>query len=191
MSGRLARLRALSRAALWWEAAWLALWPVLGLLGAFLLAALLGLPALLPPWLHLALLLALVAGLAWLGRRAWRGLPTPDAALADRRLERDSGLAHRPLAVLTDQPSRRRPCGAALWAAHRARWWRGSGDCAWGCRGRDWRGATRGPCARRWCWDASWRWWWRGATRRRCSSAPPGPPSPPRRRRCCRGWKPG
>ncbi|HZH45338.1 MAG TPA: DUF4175 family protein, partial [Roseococcus sp.] len=95
MEGRLARLRALSRAALWWEAAWLALWPVLGLLGAFLLAALLGLPALLPPWLHVTLLLGFVAGLAWLGRRAWRGLARPDAAGADRRLEQQSGLAHR------------------------------------------------------------------------------------------------
>lgn len=122
MTGRLARLRALSRAALWWEGAWVALWPVLGLLGGFVLVALLGLPARLPAWGHLALLLLFAGGLFWLLRRARGGLLAPDAARADRRLEMNSGLAHRPLAALADRPATADdPAGAALWAAHRKR----------------------------------------------------------------------
>ena len=121
LPGRLARRRRLARLALWWEAAWPALWPVLGVAGVFLVVALLGLPLLLPPWLHLLVLAGFAAALAWAGRRAALGLRLPGPAAAERRLERDSGLPHRPIATLGDRPTGDDPVALALWAAHRRR----------------------------------------------------------------------
>jgi len=117
----LRRKRALAWAALWWEAFWPAAWPVLGVLGAFAVFALLGLPALMPAWLHLAVLLGLLTALAWAGRLGWRRFRLPDAAATDRRLERATGLAHRPLAALQDRPATSDPAGLALWNAHQGR----------------------------------------------------------------------
>jgi uncharacterized protein (TIGR02302 family) len=57
--------------------------------------------------------------------RGLRGIAAPDDKAADRRLEVASGLAHRPLAVLTDRPSRGRlgpdAASVALWQVHAAR----------------------------------------------------------------------
>ncbi|HYZ30663.1 MAG TPA: DUF4175 family protein, partial [Crenalkalicoccus sp.] len=81
----LARRRLLARLALGWEGAWPRLWPVLGVLGLFLLLALLDLPPRLPgPW-HLALLLAFAAAIGWLGWRGFRGWRLPGEAAAERR----------------------------------------------------------------------------------------------------------
>jgi uncharacterized protein (TIGR02302 family) len=94
-----------------------------GLIGLFLLASWLGLFRLLSPWLHLILLVlaagALVAAF-WYHLRQFR-LPRRDDAV--RRLERDSGLAHRPLTHLTDQASDlgADPAQRLLWAQYRAR----------------------------------------------------------------------
>ena len=112
----LRRRRRQARLVLLFERVWPAIWPPLGIIGLFLCVALLAIPALLNPWLHVAMLagfaLALLASLG-LGLRR---LMLPRIADADRRLERASGLAHRPLAVLTDQPAL--PGGEGLWAAH-------------------------------------------------------------------------
>ncbi len=98
------------------ESAWPALWPPLGLAGAFLVAALLGLPPMLPPALHAALLGALTVAELGLLVRAVRRIRAPGQAELDRRLERASGLSHRPLAALADRPA---SAGAdALWVAH-------------------------------------------------------------------------
>jgi uncharacterized protein (TIGR02302 family) len=115
----LRRWRGVARAVLLFERVWPALWPSLGLLGLFVCAALLNLPQLLPGWLHLLLLIAI--GLAAIGLAAWRlrSLHLPRAAAADRRLERDSGLRHRPLTVLTDRAATAGDPG--LWQAHLAR----------------------------------------------------------------------
>jgi len=115
------RKRALARAALWWEAAWPALGPLLGVVGIFLVFALLGLPARLPGWLHALVLLGFVVALVPALRHALRGLGAPAAAAADRRLEAASGLRHRPLAALQDRPATETPEGGALWAAHQTR----------------------------------------------------------------------
>ncbi|WP_051212227.1 TIGR02302 family protein [Rubritepida flocculans] len=117
----LARKRALARAALWWEAAWPAAWPALGVLGAFLVFALLGLPALLPGWAHLLALAGFAAALLAALREGARGFRRPQPGAVDRRLERASGLAHRPLAALQDAPATKDPAGLALWRAHQAR----------------------------------------------------------------------
>ncbi len=116
----LRRKRQAARALLLFERAWPALWPALGVFGGFVCAALLALPQRLPPGLHLALLAAVLAAIAALAWRGLRRLASPDTQAADRRLERDSGLAHRPLAALADHPA---PGSGdvALWEAHLAR----------------------------------------------------------------------
>jgi len=113
----------LARVALFWERLWPALLPPALLFGLFLTLALLDLLPLLGPWLHTAALLAFAAGFLWLLRRALRGLALPDEQAARRRLERDSGLRHRPLAALEDQPAGddSDPLLAAYWRLHRAR----------------------------------------------------------------------
>ncbi len=113
-----ARLMA-ARAVLWAEALGIALWPVAALLGGFAGLALLGVVAPLPWPVHIAVLLAVLAGLAVLLRRAAPAFRAPGPAAAERRLERDSGLRHRPFATLRDRPVD--DAGSPLWALHQAR----------------------------------------------------------------------
>jgi uncharacterized protein (TIGR02302 family) len=118
----LARRVFLSRAALAWERLWPALWPMLCTAGVFTVVALFDLPSLLPGLVHTALLAGFA--LAFVGAAIWglRTLVWPDPAAAQRRLELNSGLAHRPLAALTDRPSAPLdPAAATLWEAHRRR----------------------------------------------------------------------
>ena len=121
LATRLARRTRLARLALWWEAAWPALWPPLGVIGLFLVLGLGGLPLVLPGLVHLLLLTGFAAALAWTLRHAWRRLAPPGAGAAQRRLERDSGLDHRPIATLADRPVGEDPVALALWEAHRRR----------------------------------------------------------------------
>src|ERR1700716_3360020 len=103
------RLR-LAGLAILWERIWPALWPVTGLSGLFLVLALADFFRRLPGWVPPAL------PPAWPWRR-------PGVAAARRRLERPSGLAHRPLTALADRLAGdgNDPQAAALWAAHRTR----------------------------------------------------------------------
>ena len=117
----LTRKRALARAALWFEQLWPAAWPPLGVLGAFAVLALLDVPAHLPPALRLAIPVVVVLVAAGLFARRLRRIVQPGADRVDRRLERDSGLRHRPLAALQDQPAMVSPEGANLWALHQQR----------------------------------------------------------------------
>ncbi|MDW8313407.1 MAG: DUF4175 family protein [Rhodovarius sp.] len=118
---RLSRRRRLARLVLLWERLWPSLWPVLGVSGLFLLLALLGLPALLPPWLHVTVLAAFALALAAVLHRALREWRLPTAAEAERRLELASGLAHQPLAALRDRPAGSDAVAAALWRVHQMR----------------------------------------------------------------------
>jgi len=113
--------RLLARLILWFERLLPALLPAARVAGVFLCIALLDLPAMLPWWAHAALLAATVAAIVVLLWRGLRHLNPPDATAADRRLERDSGLSHRPLAALTDRPAIDDPTSIALWRAHVAR----------------------------------------------------------------------
>ena len=93
--------RRLARVVLWLERLLPALLPAARVAGVFLCAALLDLPPLLPWWGHAWVLVATGAAIVVL---LWRGIARivpPDAIAADRRLERDSGLSHRPLAALS------------------------------------------------------------------------------------------
>jgi uncharacterized protein (TIGR02302 family) len=115
----LRRQRLLARLVLLFERVWPALWPPLGLLGAWLCLALLDLPRRLPPAAHLLLLAGLGVAVLGLLARGLRTVKAPCLAEADRRLERASGLRHRPLAVLFDHPVM--PGAEALWQVHVAR----------------------------------------------------------------------
>ncbi|MBV8089556.1 MAG: DUF4175 family protein, partial [Alphaproteobacteria bacterium] len=112
----------LARAALLWERVWPACWPALAVLGSFIVLSLFDLLPLLPGLLHAAVLLGFgVAFLATVAMAA-RCLIVPDRSAARRRIERASGLAHRPLQALADRPSGALdPQGARLWQAHRRR----------------------------------------------------------------------
>jgi uncharacterized protein (TIGR02302 family) len=106
---------------LWTERLGAAAWSGLALLAAIIGFALLGLPSLLPVWLHVILLgAALVAVLALFVRGA-AGLRAPGRIEAERRLERDSGLRHHPFAVLRDRPAGTSQADLALWQLHTAR----------------------------------------------------------------------
>lgn len=117
----LRRKRAAARLVIVFERLWPALWPPLGVIGLYVAFALLDLPALLAPWpraILFALMLAASLGLGWRGLRQMR---IPGTAEADRRLERDTGLRHRPLAALQDRPALGGPGSDALWHAHLTR----------------------------------------------------------------------
>jgi uncharacterized protein (TIGR02302 family) len=115
----------LARAALLWERVWPAAWPALCVVASFAVVALFDLLPLLPEWAHAAVLgafvLAFVAAVA-VGARSAGIAGWPDRLAARRRIERASGLAHRPLAALADRPSAPLDAGGArLWAAHQQR----------------------------------------------------------------------
>lgn len=116
-------LLALARGAVAWESIWPALWPLFAVVGLFVAVALSGLLPALSGWLHsLALAVFAVALLAALVHAA-RRISLPDERAGKRRLERDSGLDHRPLTALDD----RMATGSgdaqarALWRAHQRR----------------------------------------------------------------------
>ncbi len=116
------RLR-LAGLAILWERIWPALWPAIGLVGLFLVLALADLFRAVPGWLHAVVLAIFAAGvIAALGRAAWR-IRLPGIVAARRRLERASGLAHRPLTALADRLANGSsdPAAAALWQTHLAR----------------------------------------------------------------------
>jgi uncharacterized protein (TIGR02302 family) len=117
----LARRRRLARLALAWEAIWPAIWPALGVLGVFITLALLGLPLLLPGWARALLAGGFLLGVAAALWQGLRGFRWPGDDPADRRLERDSALPHRPLAALGDRPANDDPVALAVWAVHRDR----------------------------------------------------------------------
>ena len=119
----LARRLVLARAALVWESLWPAFWPLLGICGLFLALALFDLLPLLPGWLHAGALAAFGAALLAALWHLIRNLSWPPVEAARRRLERDSGLPHRPLEALDDKlvAGRNDRGASALWQAHRQR----------------------------------------------------------------------
>ena len=108
--------------ALWWERLWPPLAPLFGLAALFLVLALFDLPRRLPGWIHVALL-ALFALAAIASLLPLRGFRSPRMALARRRIERASGLDHRPLTAIDDRIASGGddPDSVALWQEHRRR----------------------------------------------------------------------
>ncbi len=99
------------------------MWPPVGIAGAFVALALLDVFALVPGWLHALAILAFAGVFARAAWRAGRALRWPSSAQATRRLERDSGLAHRPLTTIDDRPAlgANDPAAERLWQIHMAR----------------------------------------------------------------------
>ena len=91
--------------------------------GLFLAVALFDLLPLLPGWLHAALLIGFAAAFVAAAWHGARGLRWPSADAACRRLERDSGVAHRPLAALDDEIASggNDEASVGLWLEHRRR----------------------------------------------------------------------
>src|SRR5260370_13877712 len=91
--------------ALLWERVWPRCWPALAALGAFLVLGLFDVLPSLPGLLHAAILIGLGAVFAIGLAAAFGKAAIPDAFAARRRIEQASGLQHRPLQSLADQPS--------------------------------------------------------------------------------------
>jgi uncharacterized protein (TIGR02302 family) len=119
----LERRLGLARLALLWERLVPAVGPAAAVAGLFLALALFDLPARLPGFLHAALLAAFAALFVAALVVGLRHLRLPDREAARRRLETQSGLAHRPLAALEDKLAggSADPSTEALWQLHRAR----------------------------------------------------------------------
>ncbi len=96
------RLR-LARSALLWEQLWPALWPPLFVAGLFALLALFDLLPLLPGLAHGFVLGGFAGAFLYLLYRGISHMKSPDAVAARRRIERETGLSHRPLTALRDQ----------------------------------------------------------------------------------------
>lgn len=113
----------LARLALLWEHAWPALWPALGIGGAFAALALFDVLPGLPAWLHGLILAAFAGAFGYALWRAGRALRLPGESPARRRIETVSGYVHRPLTLARDDIAGGRddPETRALWALHRRR----------------------------------------------------------------------
>ena len=122
MDAKFARKVLASRWALLFERLWPRLWLILGLAGLFLLVSLLGLWQLLPNSVHAGVLAAFgVAALAALVYAARVSFPSRDEGI--RRIERVSGVPHRPASSYEDTITANAadPRTSAIWQAHRAR----------------------------------------------------------------------
>jgi uncharacterized protein (TIGR02302 family) len=97
-----ARYIALSRAALLWERVWPALWPASGIAGLFIAAALFDLLSVLPWALHALILSGAVTAIGLALYFGLRDLKVPGWSDGARRLEQDSGFAHRPISEADD-----------------------------------------------------------------------------------------
>ncbi len=116
-------LLALARLTLLWEAVAPRLLPILAVVAVFVAVALADVLPALPGWLHALALFGFAAGLAIVARRAWRGMRPITRDAARHRLERDSGLEHRPLTAIEDAlATGGEDAGTrAMWQAHVAR----------------------------------------------------------------------
>jgi uncharacterized protein (TIGR02302 family) len=111
-----------SRITLYFERLWPRLWLILGVAGLFLLVSLLNVWAHLPQPAHIALLAGFaVAALAAVIYAARVNYPGREEAV--RRLERASGIPHRPASSYEDTitANAEDPRTSAIWQAHRAR----------------------------------------------------------------------
>ncbi len=117
---RLAQALQHARWSIGWERAWPSLAGALSVIGLFLVASWAGLWLVLSPiprTIGLALfVIALIAALYPFLRFRW---PTREEGLA--RLDRGSGIRHRPATALTDTLSSQDPLARALWLAQRER----------------------------------------------------------------------
>jgi len=118
-----------ARWAVLWERFWPSFWPATVVAAIFLILALFDLLPLLPGWVHLIILAAFAVALAYAVGRFWPTLRLPARSAGIRRIERESGLAHRPLTALADAlaTSATDPAASLLWERYRRQVSRGLG----------------------------------------------------------------
>jgi uncharacterized protein (TIGR02302 family) len=119
---RLERLSAQARLVLIFEKIWPLATAALCLMGLFLTLSFLGLWLEAPRWGRITGVSLFALAFAWLGFNLWR-LSWPKRADELARLDRDSGVAHRPATALTDHLANEGtdPATRALWELHRKR----------------------------------------------------------------------
>jgi uncharacterized protein (TIGR02302 family) len=111
-----------ARLVLLWEQVWPVVAPLLVLAGLFAIVSWFGLWRVVSDPVRIAILAAFALGAVYLVLRAFR-LRAPARAAALHRVERATGLLHRPATALTDDIAvgRGDPAAQALWLAHRER----------------------------------------------------------------------
>src|SRR5215469_3314794 len=109
-----------SRAAIAWERVWPALWPASGIAGLFAAAALFDLFAPLPWALHALILAGAITGIGLSLYFGFRAVRLPGWSEGARRLERTSGLQHRPISEAGDTIAAGQgdPVAEDLWTLH-------------------------------------------------------------------------
>ena len=112
---RIARLTGWARAAVTVERLAPALWPALGFAGLYLALALFGVFAFLPWVLQALALAATITAIGLSLDYGFEGFVWPRWQDGARRLERDSGLAHRPISESADQLIGNDPFAQHLW----------------------------------------------------------------------------
>jgi uncharacterized protein (TIGR02302 family) len=122
-SERGARFVRVARWTIFWERFWRALWPASGLVAAYGAFALVDGFSVLPEWIHGLSLFGLVLAVAATLHRNLRGYAWPVWDDGARRVERDSGLVHRPITEGRDvlAAGTGDPLAEELWRAHRER----------------------------------------------------------------------
>ncbi|MGB0719323.1 MAG: DUF4175 domain-containing protein, partial [Bdellovibrionales bacterium] len=122
--GRISRLKIYSFFVLLAERLSTALWaPLVWALGYFALA-LFGVPALFGAAIHVFFFALFIGGLLFWLWRGFRGFSWPQEQEIERRIERDSGVKHRPLSGIYDRPvNDQRKDARDLWTAGQKRLW--------------------------------------------------------------------
>jgi len=117
---RLGHLLPLAWSAELWERLWPRLWLPVTVLAAFVAVALFDVLPDLSGWFHVGVLAGFGVALAGSIFLAWYGFRRPTSSDAKRRLERESGLDHRPLTAIEDKLALGGgdPYAEALWRAH-------------------------------------------------------------------------
>lgn len=117
-----ALVRAISWASLFLERLWRSYWPAFSLLFAFTGLACLGVITFFGAAVHLALLLGFAGAAFYFFIRPLVRFRLPRTADVRRSIERQSGLAHRPLEALTDRPADGTAADAQeLWRKYQSR----------------------------------------------------------------------
>jgi uncharacterized protein (TIGR02302 family) len=117
---RLERHILLARAALLWERVWRGAWPASGIACVYAGAALFGVFAFVPGWLHGIVLAATLFACALALYEGFKDFHVPQWRDGARRLERDAALVHRPISEGDDvlAAGQHDPVAEELWNAH-------------------------------------------------------------------------
>jgi len=100
---RLNRLRKIAQLVLLWEQALRSYWPVISWIALFAAVWMLEIPAMFGDKAYILALIVFVGGLYFFIGKGIKTFHWPNASNADRRLERDSALSHRPLQHIDDR----------------------------------------------------------------------------------------